>query len=144
MSELAVFPRRNTQRMTTEEAAKLITAIADSLDRDPDQFNFRLMIVGAMGTAQGGGTGISGVAVGGGTGFSASASSGDVHIERGEGAKREAVAQTTAILRELAAATSEKDKGKVRVALGRLQQAAIAPAMLLDTVSNVLDISGVL
>jgi hypothetical protein len=76
--------------MTSDEAATLIDAIAESLERNPDQFHLSVTVVGTSAAASGPGSiGINATAVGGGagsktTGLYSGASSGDIQIARGK------------------------------------------------------------
>ena len=69
--------------MTTQEAAQIIETIINSLKENPRQFHISISmnIIGASGTAHGGGIGMQGIAHGGGIGIYASANVNDAKIK---------------------------------------------------------------
>jgi hypothetical protein len=134
--------------MTADEAAKLIEAIADSLQKTPNQFSLSVTAVGMQAIGQHGGTGVSIVTTGGGsgsqtTGLRVSASSGDVEIaqavaDKAIGEKTRATVET---LRDLAASVrSSQDPGRIRSILDRLK-AEFTPMLVVETTTAVLEMA---
>jgi hypothetical protein len=133
--------------MNAEEAAQLITTIAESLDRDPAQFNFQIIVTGQSSVSHGGVGSIS-TATGGAPGSTAigsvgSASVGDIQIQRAEAGAQEGIAEVVALLRELADAVRGSQEEKSFTLLEKLRSASVVPAMLLDTITAVLTLANI-
>lgn len=126
----------------------MIGVIADSLERDPNQFSLEVRVVGAMGMGGSGGPGISATAIGGEpgsetTGFRAEASAGSAEISQRVGGAVEAeLAGVIATLRELAVDV-ENEEDTHGALLERLNQYAALPASLASVVATCLRLAGV-
>jgi len=134
--------------MNTQEAAQIIEAIANSIRENPSQFQFavHVSIIGASGTAYGGGVGMMGVAQGGGTGIHASASTGNMQIEiaqeRGESAMNQ---QIEALVSHLSVMAQElksgsPDKSKLKKMFESLKDTWV-PGVISSVVGNLLSAS---
>ncbi len=132
--------------MTAEEAAQLFAVIAKSIEQNPNQFNFRIMNVGMMAVGgPGAGPGVVGIAHGGApgsraVGIHARAGDGNVNID----VDAEADAEVAEGLRSLAEATGQEDKGAIRAALKRLQDASATPAMIVGLANSILTLAHLL
>ena len=71
LSKLMKIFKGRENEMKAVEAAELIEAIANSINKNPSQFNFQVNVIGTQGSAYGGGTGVSGQAIGGAPGSTA-------------------------------------------------------------------------
>jgi hypothetical protein len=135
--------------MTTDEAASLIRALADSIQSDPAQFHFSLTVVGTQASASApGATGLSVTTTGGGpgahtVGFQSSATSG--HVEIAQAAANEVVsAELTALvatLRDLADAAEVGTAEQRTGLLARLQESAVVPTMAVQLATLALDLA---
>ena len=135
--------------MTAEEAAQLFAVIAKSIEQNPNQFNFRIMNVGMMAVGRSGaGPGVVGIAHGGApgsraVGIHAQAGEGNVNIDVDAEADA-ALAEVAEGLRSLAEATGQEDKGAIRAALKRLQDASATPAMIVGLANSILTLAHLL
>lgn len=135
--------------MKADDAAKIIEAMADSIEHRPDQFHFelRVMNVGMMGTGGPGGPGIVGVSQGGGIGVASVASSGGgVHVDVNAVADqtwKAASSDMTMTLRDLASAVRSNDAEKATGLLDRLSRLNIVPALVVSVANAVTAISGI-
>ena len=134
--------------MTPAEAAQLIDAIAESIRRDPGQFNFAVNVTGTRVSVTDGRTGMVVSAQGGGpgsqtTGFVSSASTGDVEMRRVDLATGAALTDLYGTLKELAQAVEAPDEGRIGAILRKLRSLSVVPAMVLDTVKSTLELADI-
>jgi len=131
------------RRVTTDEAAELITVIADSVRDQPDQFT---VVVNNIGTKviSSGGTGLSVVNSGQGIGYVSTARSGAAEIRFGEGAAQEAIERAGDELNELAAAAEDGDKRGFKLLFKNVQEGAALPPAILGSVEAVAKLAGLL
>jgi hypothetical protein len=128
--------------VTSQEASQLITAIAESLQKHPEQFSLNVSVIGDSR----GGPGIVGMATGGApgssaTGYRSEASSGDITIEkRVNGAVNDEIAKVIVGLRELAADVCENG-GRHQTILARLNSYARFPASVGSVISTALQLA---
>lgn len=134
--------------MNTQEAAQIIEAIANSIRENPSQFQFavHVKIIGASGTAYGGGVGMMGIAQGGGTGINASASAGNMQIEiaqeKGENAMNQQIQALFNHLLEMAQELKRDspDKSKLNKMYESLKSTWV-PGVISSVVGNLLSVS---
>jgi len=121
------------REMTADEAAEVIAETAEALRNNPSDFNVRVMVVGMKAVGGGGAPGAVGTAIGGGTGLSVTASGGQVEVTQGERAFGEELENACDALQELAEAAKAGEKGRIEKLLAGLKMLASVPASILSS-----------
>ena len=100
--------------MNTQEAANIIETIISSLRDNPNQFQFTVNVstTGFSATSHGGGIGAVGIAQGGGTGIHASASMDDAKIQIAQNKADDEINQAVGTLLESLSAIAQELRSK--------------------------------
>jgi hypothetical protein len=134
--------------MNTQEAATIIDAIVNSLSENPNQFQLTVNVsmTGMSATGQGGGIGALGIAQGSGTGIHASASMDDAKIQIAQRKGKNALNQEyQALLDTLSAMAQElrdesPDKSKIS-RLYELLKSEWVPDVITTVVGNLISLA---
>ena len=133
--------------MDKEIASKLIKVMAEAVKNDPAQFNFNIDIIGAMGTASNGGTGISTTAVGGGPGsttigLQSSVGGSQIKITKSyaDAAMLEKIENLYSALNEIAEKVKTDDKSTIEKIYNSLKNTWV-PGVITSVLGKILSLS---